>query len=54
MIQVPVCELLKGSEATDNIDATIRPGDKRDREDERWESRRRANTNTALTSIKHQ
>ena len=31
MIQVPVCELLKGSEVTDNIDATDSPGDKRDR-----------------------
>ena len=29
MIQVPVCELLKGLEATDNIDATNNPGDKR-------------------------
>ena len=29
MIQVPVCELLKGLEATDNIDATSSPGDKR-------------------------
>ena len=34
MIQVPVCELLKGSEATDNIDATDSPGDKRDRDEQ--------------------
>ena len=35
MIQVPVGDLLKGSEATDNIDATNSPGDKRGRGEQR-------------------
>ena len=49
MIQVPVCELLKGSEGTDNIDATNSPGDKRGRGEQRagnggWALSRRANS----------
>ena len=50
MIQVPVCELLKGLEATDNIDATSSPGDKRGGDESREDEQREP---TALTSLPH-